>query len=67
MCGLEKAVSLPIESKCVYQMAGFQSSGVMKVVKAQFIREQSRCRKSRAFYLSKVRISNDSNKTRHQP
>ena len=32
-------------------MACFQSSGVRKVVKVQFIREQSRCGKSRALSL----------------
>lgn len=64
----EKAVSLPTESECVYQMACFQSSVDKKVVKAQFIREQSRCGKSRVLYLAKVRINNGStNKTRHQP
>lgn len=57
---IKNAISLPIESECVDRMAYFQGSRVMKDVKAQFLREQSRCGKSRALCLSKVRINSHS-------
>lgn len=64
---IKNAVSLPFESERVHWVVYFQGSRVMKVAKAEFIREQSRCGKSRALYLSKVRINDSSNNTRHQP